>query len=162
MPKQLKQNNIRDERERLLKEQDCLCPLCGQEIDPCDAALDHCHDTGHIRGVLHKVCNSGEGQMRSKYRRSGVAKYTTFEEYLLNLAQYLLKEKHPMLHPSHAPRPRKLQKRSYQELIKAVDKHNIYTDKRLKVPPFPKSGRLTKRLKELFEIVKIYPKYYSK
>ncbi len=162
MPKQLKQTNVKEERERLLKEQDCICPLCGQEINPCDAALDHDHDTGHIRGVLHKVCNSGEGQMRSKFRRSGVAKHTTFEEYLLSLAEYLMKEQYPMLHPSHAPRPRKLQKRSYQELKREIEKLNKYVEKQVKVPDYPKSRRLTKRLSELFDMVKIYPKYYSK
>ncbi len=166
MHKQLKPKNIREERERILKEQDYICPLCEQEIDPGDAALDHCHETGVIRGVLHKVCNSGEGSMRSKFRRSGISKYTTFEEYLLKLSEYLTKDHHPMIHPSHLPKPRKLQKRSYQELLKAVEKYNYYAkenkNKKLKMPPFPKSGKLTKRLKELYEFLKIYPKYYSK
>lgn len=166
MPKQLKQRNIREERERILIEQDYICPLCNEIIEPCDAALDHDHENGLIRGVLHKVCNSGEGQMRGKFRRSGIAKYSSFEEYLLNLSLYLTKEQHMMLHPSHAPKPRKLQKRSYQELLKALEQYNHYAkenkNRKIKIPDFPKSGKLTKRLKELYEQFKIYPKYYSK
>ena len=166
MPKQLKQKNIREERERILKEQNYICPLCQQEIDLCDAALDHDHDTGMVRGVLHKLCNSGEGQMKSKFRRSGVSRYTTFEQYLLNLSTYLMKDHHPLLHPSHAPSPRKLQKRSYQELFKLIETYNYYAkenkQRKVKMPGYPKSAKLTKRLKELYEMMKIYPKYYSK
>ena len=95
-----------------------------------------------------------------------VSKYTTFEEYLYNLAEYLSKDHHLMLHPSHAPKPRKLQKRSYQELLKEVEIYNFYSKKNktkiIKIPSFPKSGKLTKRLKELYEQFKIYPKYYAK
>lgn len=28
-----------------------------------DFAVDHCHETGEIRGLLHKSCNSAEGKV---------------------------------------------------------------------------------------------------
>ena len=165
MPRQLKAKNIREERERLLKEQNYICPLCHEIIEQGQAALDHDHDTGEIRGALHKNCNVAEGMMKSKFRRSGASKYCSFEDYLFRLSEYLTKDHHPMLHPSHEPKARKLQKRSYQELLKLVEQHNHYIQKgqkKLKMPPFPKSGKLTKKLKELYDVFKIYPKYYSK
>ena len=104
--------------------------------------------------------------MKSKFRRSGVEKKVSFEIYLRNLSEYLTKDHHPILHPSHAPKPRKLQKRSFQELLKLIEAHNHYAKKykarKIRIPLFPKSGKLTKKLKELYEQFKIYPKYYSK
>ena len=158
---QMKTSEVKETREEMLKDQDYICPLCGQEIKPENSALDHCHKTGKIRGVLHKECNSAEGAMKSKFIRSGVGKYTTFEEYLLLLAEYLVKEHYPLLHPTHAPKPRKLQKRSYNELKREIQKCNEYLSRPIKIPPYPKSRRLTKRLKVLYEQYKIEPKYYA-
>lgn len=43
------------------------CLLCGVVFDATPRgkpALDHCHITGKVRGVLHVACNSGLGQFR--------------------------------------------------------------------------------------------------
>ena len=66
----IKQKEIKPLREKLLKEQDYVCPLCKQKIKSEEAALDHCHETGHIRGVLHRACNSSEGRILSWAKRS--------------------------------------------------------------------------------------------
>lgn len=57
---------------KLLKQQEGLCPICAKEIDITakstagdGPALDHCHRTGHIRGVLHRSCNGGIGKAES-------------------------------------------------------------------------------------------------
>lgn len=58
-------------RERLLVEQFHLCPLCGLVIQREDAVLDHCHSTGHIRGVLHSGCNALLGKIENFKKRAG-------------------------------------------------------------------------------------------
>ena len=57
---------------KLLKEQDGMCLICDKPIDITKKgtvgdgpALDHCHRTGFIRGVLHRSCNGGIGKAES-------------------------------------------------------------------------------------------------
>ena len=165
MPRQMEPKETRDIRESLLKEQDYFCPLCESLIDPKDAALDHCHDTGRIRGVLHLRCNSIEGALKSKFKRGGGLRYTDFETYLKNLALYLTKEHHMLLHPSNRPGPKKLMKSSYNHLIREIKHANLYykskNKKLIKFPDYPKSKKLTKRLAELFEEFALSPVYYN-
>ena len=166
---QMSQKEIKDLREELLKKNGGRCPILDIPLHPSDAALDHAHEPsetsetqeGQIRGTIHKFANSLEGQMRSKFRRSGVAKYISFEDFLFNLYQYLMNSRELCLHPSHAPRPRKLMKSSYNELKREITKANKYLNKPIKIPEYPKSKRLTKRLKELYEQFKIFPNFYS-
>jgi hypothetical protein len=168
--KQLKQKDVKQIREELLKKNDGICPILKIPLDPSDAALDHAHQDseisetveGQIRSTIHKYANSLEGTMRSRFRRSGVASYIAFEEFLLNLYEYLMEYREPLLHPSHAAKPRKLMKSSYNELCKEIKKLNSFLKKQIKCPDYPKSKRLTKKLAELYDLVKIYPRYYNK
>lgn len=67
---QLKQKHIKEERDRLIKKQCNVCPLCKREIkDPC---LDHDHVTGHVRAVICRVCNQAEGSIKKTLIRSGL------------------------------------------------------------------------------------------
>jgi len=159
---QMSQKEIAPLREELLKKNDGVCPLCTTKIDQGNEALDHCHDTGQIRNTICKQCNSLEGQMKSKWVRSGVAKKVPFAEYLYNLSQYLNPDLYlPILHPSCKPGPRKLMKSSYNRLLREVTHCNEYLKRPIKVPDYPKSKRLTKKLKELYEKYGIEPKYYG-
>lgn len=168
--RQLKQKDVKEIRECILEKQDGLCAIMGTPLHPSDAALDHAHQDseyhemteGQIRGVLHKFANSLEGSMRAKYRRSGLAQMITFEEFLLGLYNYLMSDGYPLLHPSFEPRPRKLMKQSYNKLKREVAQANKYLKREIKFPPYPKSKRLTKRLKELYEQFGIFPEYYVK
>lgn len=46
-------------------EQSDLCAICGQRDDaPRSLAVDHCHETGRIRGLLCSPCNLALGSMR--------------------------------------------------------------------------------------------------
>lgn len=49
----------------MLEAQDNKCAICGTE-DPGRRAfaVDHCHDTGKIRGLLCSNCNTGIGNLR--------------------------------------------------------------------------------------------------
>lgn len=54
-----------DDRKRMFDEQGGKCPVCGLELTGWarkkDCVVDHCHDTGQIRGLLHNVCNRAIG-----------------------------------------------------------------------------------------------------
>ncbi len=50
-----------DEFNKKIEEQDGACAICGLPLEPGDAVMDHCHQTGAIRGVLHRWCNSAIG-----------------------------------------------------------------------------------------------------
>jgi len=68
--KRLKQKDINDFRLGQLLVQGGVCPLCKTKIKPEEAVLDHCHETGYVRAVLHRSCNQAEGRILSWARRS--------------------------------------------------------------------------------------------
>lgn len=81
----------------LKTKQDGLCPICQKEIslevkgNKSDYVVDHCHETGEIRGVLHRSCNAAEGKVANAAGRWG-AKSTKYEDiipFLVNLVNYL-------------------------------------------------------------------------
>lgn len=56
-----------------------------------DYVVDHCHESGEIRGVLHRSCNSAEGKVINAAGRWGAKsmKYEDVIPYLRNLVEYL-------------------------------------------------------------------------
>lgn len=66
----LKQSEIKEYREKLLREQGYKCPLCGTRILKSEATLDHDHETGKVRQVLHRSCNQAEGRILSWANRA--------------------------------------------------------------------------------------------
>jgi len=160
--KPLKQKDIKPLREKLWRENDYCCPICKQELELSDLALDHDHQTTFVRNTICKKCNSLEGSLRAKWKRSGLMKIIDFNDFLLSLAEYLSNDQLPYIHPMHTAKPRKLMKSSYNELKREIDNVNKYMKKPIKIPDYPKSKRLTKKLKELYDRFGIYPRYYSK
>lgn len=85
---------------QLLKKQGGNCLVCNKRINvkttglSSDYALDHCHSTGEVRGVLHRSCNSCEGKVRHAVSRWGAkgSDELAIIEYLEGLAQYLRKQ----------------------------------------------------------------------
>lgn len=78
-----------EDAEIMLKNQGHKCLICGEEIllfgdmknrDKV-AHVDHNHETGEVRGLLCDKCNRGLGFFRDN------------EEYLINAASYLKKNK---------------------------------------------------------------------
>jgi hypothetical protein len=55
----------REVRERLFREQNGECPICGAVLESWFrrryAVVDHDHKTGQLRGLLHNRCNLGIG-----------------------------------------------------------------------------------------------------
>lgn len=157
---QLKHKHIKEVREWMLIEQAYKCPLCGYPIDPSDSALDHQHRTkletigvdgaGLVRGVLHRNCNSVEGQMLGKFKRSGV-KDIKFSDFLRNLAEYYDETNYNLIHPNERKEPTKMGKRIFNRISVAY---------RMKYPKrkpleYPKSGLLTKKFADLIEELEI-------
>ena len=64
---------LRDEDYlNILRVQDNKCAICFVDLnfdigiyhDPAKAVVDHCHDTGNVRGVLCTMCNKGIGLLK--------------------------------------------------------------------------------------------------
>lgn len=73
--------------EKLLKDQDGKCAVCKEVETEADAkgrikmlAVDHCHITNRIRGLLCAACNKAEGLLKSDVQR------------ILALADYLTRK----------------------------------------------------------------------
>lgn len=103
MAKQLKSNQVASVLDQLVKRQGNKCAICGKPFTRQDRpVLDHCHDTGYIRGALHNSCNGAEGRVKTKARlgHKGVSSY----EYLIGLGKYLERHSTPqiqLIHPTH-------------------------------------------------------------
>lgn len=102
-PKQLTPTLAKKYKAQLIIEQNGLCKLCGRPLgsDTSKIHLDHCHDTGHIRGALHAVCNRTEGRIKNIYKRFG-GDPNLWIDWLLGLNVYLQQNSgdNP-LHPQH-------------------------------------------------------------
>ena len=48
---------------RLLVIQDHKCAICSEPVNE-SSALDHCHTTGKVRGILCTLCNTALGKFR--------------------------------------------------------------------------------------------------
>lgn len=68
-------STINEARKYLSEKQNGMCAICKKE--PPTLALDHCHDTGTIRGMLCFGCNVGLGHFQDNV------------EYLKNAIDYL-------------------------------------------------------------------------
>lgn len=55
-----------EEYHTILKEQDYGCKLCGksEEEEGRRLAIDHCHSSGKVRGILCSDCNIGLGKFK--------------------------------------------------------------------------------------------------
>lgn len=74
-------------RNEILDGNGGTCELTGEEIKR--PTLDHCHETGKVRGVISQHSNTYEGYLM-KYFRKYVERNTslTISEYLRSMAEY--------------------------------------------------------------------------
>lgn len=153
---QLKYSEIIELRDQLIKEQKNICPLCQKIIN--SPVLDHHHKkrikgSGCIRQVLCRNCNIMLGKVENNCVRYCISQ-EELPNYLRKMAEYLEKPQTNYLHPSEAPKKKKLKKSSYKKLIKVVNKKQ-------KIPEYPKSGQLTKPLKQIYQKYNLIPEFYS-
>lgn len=159
--RQLKQSEIKETRATILKSQGFKCAICGKTISVDESVLDHQHKirksdpngengNGLIRGVLCNFCNPLEGKIFNNMVRYKQIK--TDEErisFLEKLIAYYKQSKYPLIHPSEAVKEPPVSRRNFNRLKK------VYNGK--KPLEYPKSGKLTKPLKALFEKFNISP-----
>lgn len=118
--RKLARSQVRPYAMRLLQQQGGVCPLCGKPIDLSvkgDLVLDHCHDTGFVRGALHRSCNSAEGRTANAAGRWG-AKSMRYEDiipWLENLLVYLKQPAHDVLYPTFQTEDEKRMARNAKE-----------------------------------------------
>jgi DNA-directed RNA polymerase subunit RPC12/RpoP len=60
-----------EDYERMLISQNYKCAICGTPNDPNgrNFAVDHCHNTKKVRGLLCSRCNTGLGQLDDSVER---------------------------------------------------------------------------------------------
>lgn len=166
----MKNKDIKNLRKKIWMQNDKKCPVLNKEIPFKDTALDHNHktmtedfqpDKGTIRTTLDFRVNSCLGKLENSVKRMGLDKDPDFDlpTFLRNQAdyfeagQYVDEDGMMYLHPRELPREPDVSKRNYNRLKK------LYTESgaKRKFPDYPKSKKLTKPLKELFDLFDIPP-----
>lgn len=155
-PIQLKASDISELRERLIEEQNGICPICSKPL--VRPVVDHQHTkkvkgTGQVRAVICSMCNTFLSRSENNAPRHGI----TLEELpqvLRNIADYLEAEHLPYIHPTEKPKEPKVSKRNFNKLIKKIKSDSSY---KKKLPEYPKSSKLTKELKMLFDLYCVNP-----
>lgn len=167
MFKEMKSKDIKPLKEKIWKSNDKKCPVLNKEVPLDKMALDHAHkrndeeyahDKGVIREALDFRVNAVLGKLENALKRTGLDKSEGFDigTFLRNAADYFDKgayvdeEGYMYVHPKEVKKEPKVSKRNYNKLKK------IY-NKRAKFPEYPKSGKITKKLKELFDEYQISP-----
>ena len=55
-----------EDYDRMLEKQGGKCAICGEVDDHHSLAVDHCHETGAVRGLLCSLCNRGLGLFKDR------------------------------------------------------------------------------------------------
>lgn len=163
---QLEGKDLKKFRIKVHKKQKCKCPILNKKFPVEDMVVDHQHMTkaetigingaGLVRGVIHRQANVLEGKITNAYKRYGLEKMMPLPKFLRNLAKYLEQENLPIIHPSEKPKAPKLKKSSYNAIVRLARSNGCR-----KIPPYPKSKKLTVALKALYETYGVEPEYYK-
>lgn len=83
-----------------------LCPLCGERIDyslPREAVCDHDHNTGEVRGILHRSCNAALGKVDNAAGRWGAKsmQYSAIIPWLKAMVAYYERPGLGVIYPEH-------------------------------------------------------------
>lgn len=134
----IKQSEVAALRVEMLAEQEDKCALCGFHCEAGEAALDHCHNTGRVRGVLHSSCNILLGKVENFVGRYGkrLVKFDRLEGALNSMHEYMIADytdnplhfKHKTEEDKLLLKYRRLKRRSkkpetkqkYEDLIKEI------------------------------------------
>ena len=155
----LKTKDIKTIKQMLLEKQGYRCAICGKELTLENSVLDHQHKQrksdkngvngdGLVRGVICQEDNLSEGKIwNATGRFQGARTPQDRIDWLRKLIQYYEAGAYPFIQPTEKVPEKSISKRQYNKLKKVCPK----------VPEYPKSTHLTKRLKELFDKYKINP-----
>lgn len=166
---ELKQKDVKPLKEKLHTQNNGICPLLNIEVPLEKMALDHIHklkseecseQKGTVRNAIEFRANAMEGKITNNWKRYFGADESThpisLPDFLRNLADYLEAGAYQdetgnfFVHPSEVTKEPKVSKRNYNVLKRLYEG-------RAKFPEYPKSGKLTKKLAELFEKYDIEP-----
>lgn len=163
-------SDIKKLKEKLWLENNGKCPLLGIEIPLDKIVLDHIHklksedpseQKGTIRNAIEFRANSIEGRISNSWKRYFGADINNhpidLPTFLRNLADYLEEGAYSdsdgnyYIHPTEIKKEPKLSKRVFNKIAK------LYREEYPKRKPleYPKSGKATKKIKELSEKYKI-------
>lgn len=83
-----------------------LCPVCKTPIDmkiKGEGVIDHDHNTGEIRGVLHRSCNAALGKVDNAAGRWGAKSmdYTAILAWLEGMLEYYKQPGTGMMYAMH-------------------------------------------------------------
>ena len=160
--RQLKSTEVKQLRDEILEEQEGICCLCEEPItEDTGISLDHQHKTsketigedgaGLVRGVLCRACNVWEGKIWNNTQRYRQPKSVQDRIDMLNkLVQYYEGGTYDIIHHTEKEKEPTVSKRNYNKLKKVYEG-------RKKFPEYPKSGKLTIGLQDLFEQYGIEP-----
>lgn len=115
---------------RLLKEQNGNCAVCGRPIslgvmgNKSDYVLDHCHDTGLVRGVLHRGCNGALGKAENAIACwSGVGgDMDNIINWMRGAIAYYEKGFQPVIYPDHKTKEEKAALAAQKRKVEAARK----------------------------------------
>lgn len=114
--KKLKAREKDDVKKAYLVRQGFVCPLCGgslRGLSLAKLALDHCHDSGYTRGVLHMGCNRVDGIVKKAVLQWGrTSGRVETVKYIRNLADYLeesIKSPSRLVYPTHRTKEEELE-----------------------------------------------------
>ena len=161
---EMKHSDIAKLKRKLWEANDKKCPVLNREVPLEKMALDHAHkrkdedyapDKGVIREALDFRVNAVLGKLENSLVRAGLSD-VDLPDFLRRAADYfergayLDEAGNYYVHPKEVKRSPSISKRQYNKLKKA------YAGTK-KFPEFPKSGKLTKGLEELFGEYDISP-----
>ena len=169
---QMQNKDIKPLKEKLWEENDKKCPLLGIEVSLDKMVLDHIHklksedlsiDKGTIRNALEFRANALEGKITNNWKRyfgSDESKHPiSLPNFLRNLADYLEKGAYiegdkAYIHPSEKKKEPNLSKKNYNKAKKLYNAEEFVpkrkNQKKKPMPEYPKSGKATKIIKEIF------------
>lgn len=143
----------------LLERQGFICPITGCRLTMENSALDHDHKTKRVRGPIYKAAN--RMLTESRWVRLGIP-YADIPSVLRKLADHIERPQLPILHHTCRKKEPILQKASFLQLKKEIEKSG-------KPPAWFKysmrNGRsaqkMNKKLQGLFEKYGIVPRFYA-
>ena len=125
--RKLTRSQVRPFAMRLLQQQGNVCALCGLPIDLKEKGalvLDHAHDTGQVRGALHRSCNAAEGKVANAAGRWGAKSmdYDKIIPWLENLVAYLKQPAHDVIYPTYKTADELRVQRNTKERIRRAER----------------------------------------
>jgi len=101
---------------KLYKEQGNVCAVCKEPIDftiKGEGVLDHDHETGEVRGTLHRWCNGQLGKVEGaaiRAKRNG-----SHKTWLANAVEFIHKAETGLMYPSHKTEAEKREAKNLAE-----------------------------------------------